>query len=382
MKSKKNVVIVSNFYLESENNRGFLAYKYFQELGYKVKVYTANFDHYAKEEIKDKKDYIIYIDTIHYRKNISLKRIFSHFLFSIKVLELLKKEEKFDILYVNVPPNILGYFLSRKYKNKVIITDIIDLWPEALPFPKYIKKSLFIFFKFWKHLRNISLKNSTYILTHTYDFYNKLKLCNYKNSKVIYLKKYNHKFMSLKFSKNEIRILYLGNISYIYDFDSLIEICKKLKSFYKKVIVEIIGDGPLKQQVFEKLKSEKINYLYHGIIFQERLKEKIVSRCQFGYNGYKNDTDVSLSYKSIDYFSYGLPIINSAKGDTWEIIKKEKNGYNFKKIYLNEILENLSKLDEKKYELMSNRSKKVFEKYFSYKSYKKEFDIILGEINE
>jgi hypothetical protein len=37
---------------------------------------------------------------------------------------------------------------------------------------------------------------------------------------------------------------------------------------------------------------------------------------------------VGLSIKSIDYFSYGLPIINNIKGDTWNLVQNNKMGIN------------------------------------------------------
>ena len=35
--------------------------------------------------------------------------------------------------------------------------------------------------------------------------------------------------------------------------------------------------------------------------------------------------------KSIDYFSYGLPLINNIKGDTWEIVNDKGYGINIHK---------------------------------------------------
>ena len=375
----KNIVIISNFYKETENSRPNLIYKYFKESDYDVKVLHSDFSHSEKkEEIKFMNSDFIAIKTLSYKKNISIKRIVSHVLFALSIIKTLKTM-KIDLIYVNVPPNILGYMVAKYCKkNKIkLILDIIDLWPEALPISKKYKKILNITVNIpWKLLREKSLKLSNYIMTESEYFYKILKLENYRASKTVYLKK-NHKieyFEKIK-SKNIIRIGYLGNVGQIYDFDSLIMICEKLTS-YINVELTIIGEGEYRKTLINQLNEYGINYKFYGIINNETEKYKILKECDFGFNGYKNETEVALSYKSIDYFSYGLPIINSAKGDTWEFVKKRKIGINYSDINDKFILE-LLKLNKinLNFEVL-----KFFKENFSYESLKEELNIILQKI--
>lgn len=365
----KKVVIVSNFF--NINSRPYLAWKYFQDKKMDIELYTANFDHYTKKLIDKKLKGIKYIDVPRYSTNISLKRIYSHIIFSIKMIKILKNKE-IDILYVNMPPNILGYLLIKYIKANKKILDVIDLWPEALPIPKLVKRGLSPIFYFWKKIRKIAVSNSDVVLTHTNKFYKYLNLEEEaKKSKVIYLKKLKNKFLNLEYTE-KLKILYIGNISYIYDFTSLIYIVKKLDS-----TLEIIGDGPYREELINILNKEQINYHYYGIIFDEIEKAKIIEKCQFGYNGYKENTEVSMSYKSIDYFSYGLPIINSANSDIWELVESKKLGYNFQKQNLEELIQKLKKIRHEEYEKVVNNVKEIYKEYFSYSSYKKEINIII-----
>lgn len=368
----KNIVIISNFYNDNNNFRAYLAYKYFSEKKYNVRLITADFNHHTKKRVLNKKEYIEYIPVLKYSKNISIFRIFSHIQFAFKVKKKLKEDE-IDLLYIACPPNILGYFFSKsKYKR---ILDITDLWPEAFPIPLKLKNILKYPFLLWKKLRDISIKNSDFILTHTWQFYKILKLNNLKKSSVIYLKKEKSNFIDINYENKKIKILYLGNISSIYDFESLIFLSKNLGAK-----LEIVGDGPYREKLIRKLESEKINYKYYGVIFDEKKKLEIIKECHFGYNGYKTTTEVSMSYKSIDYFSYGLPIINSANGDTWNLVEENKLGYNFQNKNIKEIVEKISKLNKKEYSQMNQNVKSVFKNYFSYESYQKEMDKILKRI--
>lgn len=373
---QKKIIIISTFYKDTENSRGNLVYKYFKEANYITKVICSDFSHSKKiKEIYKESSDLIIIETKEYKKNISLKRIYSHIKFAFDSIKILK-QEKCDLVYVILPPNILGYLVSNYCKkNKIkVIVDIIDLWPEALPIPKKIKilldKTLNIF---WKNLREKSIRKADYIITESNYFYEKMNLKRYLNSKVIFLKKVTKNKVDQRSEVNDdiIKIAYLGNIGKIYDFKSLIEISKKLTQ-QRKIILEIIGIGEEKDFLIQELEKNKIRYNFYGPIYDEEEKSKILGKCNFGFNGYKNITEVALSYKSIDYFSYGLPIINSAKGDTWKMIEKEKVGINYT-IVDDKLIEDILNYKEK-------NILNFFKKNFSYESLKIDMKDVLKKI--
>ena len=94
----------------------------------------------------------------------------------------------------------------------------------------------------------------------------------------------------------------------------------------------------------DKLTSLDITYLDHGASFNEQLKEEVLSTCWFGFNGFKKETEVGLSYKSIDYLSYGVPLLNSLGSDTFELVANEGVGFNFSCDNLDSLIEKLSLL--------------------------------------
>jgi glycosyltransferase involved in cell wall biosynthesis len=370
-----------------DQSRPYLAYKYFSNR-YDTKVLYSEFSHRHKQYKEIKGEDFIPVKTFSYKRNISLVRILSHISFGLKIIKKIKKIDP-DLIYVTVPPNISSFISSlyAEFKNKKLILDIVDIWPEALPFPKKIKKiQKYSYGIIWKELRNYAVRHSDYVLTESDYYINKLKLNNKKNCKRIYLSKIIkenniNEINSLKLvNKDEINIGYLGSISSIYDFESLVKLLKLLNASEKKVKLEIIGDGEKKEWLLEQLNKNNIKFNYHGLIFDENVKQQIFKNCDFGFNGFKDDTEVSLSYKSIDYLSYGLPLINSAKHDSWNLVNEHNIGINYDSKNINQLFENVISLNSSEINAMKKNAKDIFNQLFNWENYTKQMDQVMSEI--
>ncbi|EMF47443.1 hypothetical protein B481_1031 [Planococcus halocryophilus Or1] len=81
--------------------------------------------------------------------------------------------------------------------------------------------------------------------------------------------------------------------------------------------------------------------------------------CDFGFNGFKDETSVGLSYKSLDYMDYGLALINSTKEDTWNLINENQAGLNYFADDVDSLINNLVNLAPEDVLLM----KKILENY-------------------
>lgn len=370
------VAIISCFCIKSDNCRPYLAYKYFKE-NYDVKIIYSNFNHSEKQyKIYNDTD-MIPIHSLSYEKNVSLKRIVSHIKFSLDALKELKKHKP-NLVYVHMPPNILGMIITQYCRsNKIeVMCDVVDLWPEAFPISGKIGRVFnYTFGIVWRGLRNYSLQWSTYCIAESEYFINKF-LNKYK-VKLVNLSKigkaisYNNEV-----DKHKIIIGYLGSISNIYDFESLISICNKIK-LNKDLEVKIVGDGEKREWLLRELKNNNIKYNYYGKVFEEKQKQEILRQCTFGYNGYKQSTEVALSYKSLDYLYYGIPLINSTKGDTSYLVEKYNIGFNFNHDNINEVSDRISQLNEKDIIDMKKKCIEVFNSMFSWESYKKAMDNII-----
>lgn len=103
----------------------------------------------------------------------------------------------------------------------------------------------------------------------------------------------------------------------------------KKASKIKPVVLNIIGGGIFSEKLINLARNNGAYVNDYGYVFEDTLKANILNNSHFGLNLYHSH-NIGLTIKSIDYFSAGLPIINSIKGDTWDFVEK----YNLGKILM------------------------------------------------
>lgn len=382
--SKEKVVVVSSFFDKINTCRPYLAYLFFKKQNYDTTVIYSDFNHWEKKyKVFDEKQFIP-VRTRGYKKNISIARVISHILFSMSLKKVLKREKP-DIIYVNVPPNICGFSVVRyaKKNNIKVIVDVVDVWPETFGMNSAYRWILDITVnRIWRGFRNYSLKNSTCAIAESGYF--KEKFMSKYSINVVYLTKSYRNYEDVCLKKKDDRkivIGYVGSISHIYDFDSLIEIATIIKEkTNKQILIKIIGRGEKLEALEAALKKKEIDYIYYGVVYDEQRKKNILEDCDFGFNGYKKGTEIALSYKSIDYFSYGIPILNSAKGDTFEIIEKYNAGINYDDRNLLQCVEIISNMSVDDINKMKYNSKKIYNMYFTMDKYIEDMNFIVSNI--
>lgn len=303
---------------------------------YDVHIYLSDFDHINKKKCVIPREACNYVETKIYKKNLSFKRIISHMDFSKKIYRQMMKYKP-DLVYALVPPNSVANS-CRKYKEKrknvVLILDIIDMWPESMPVD-FLQKTFF--YRKWAGMRNKALMISDYVFTECKVYTECLESYLKKNFETLYLYKNftkeellyrNTKLQQFKTDDdNSICLGYLGSINYIVDIEEIKNIVRELKKKYK-VKFRIIGDGERRDEFLRALSEEQVEIEYYGKIFDEKEKINILINCDYGINMMIDKVKVGLTTKSIDYFSYGLPIINNIKGDTWNMVKENFLGVN------------------------------------------------------
>lgn len=178
-----------------------------------------------------------------------------------------------------------------------------------------------------------------------------------------------------------IRIVYLGAFSTSYDFDSLIYLAKKIKERGSDVTVVLIGKGNEKDRVITLLDKNEIKTEDYGIVYDENEKKKILEVCDFGYNGFKPGMAVGQSYKSLDYMSSGLALINSLQGDLKMIIENENCGFNFDLENRSLIVEKIARLSKEEIKQIKNNSFLAFRRHFSWDSYVEKMDEIMKGVS-
>lgn len=372
------VIIVNCF--DTCEDRIDLVHDYFISKNCDVKVIQSDFRHLKKVRRTNKKKDFIFIETKPYYKNMSVTRLVSHYNYAKKAF-MLVDEIKPDLLYVIVPPNSLAKFAAKykkKNRNVKLIFDIIDLWPESIPVKKIKKLPPFIL---WKIMRDKNLIYADFVITECNLFQRVLrKVLDKIKSETVYLAKQKVDISSYpKFSKEEIHLCYLGSINNIIDIPKIKRLIKLINEV-KPVTLHIIGDGENKDNFINEIKSTKANVEYHGKIYDPQKKQEIFDKCQFGLNIMKETVCVGLTMKSIDYFQAGLPIINSIKADTAEIVDKYMIGINVVDENITDAVDKVLKVNEEEYFKFRQNVKKAFDDMFSYQVFYKKFEKIFENV--
>ena len=342
-----------------------------ENAGYKVNVLLSDFNHIEKCYIKKKNKECIYIHVIKYKRNLSLRRLLSHWIFARKVYQYFFNVEP-DLIYALIPPNSVAAWCIR-YKKKTkksvkVIFDIIDLWPESMPLNFFKKTFPYVL---WKNLRDRNIELSDHVFTECTMYQLELHSFLPQSYSTLYLFKNQtsdernlvkdiiHKH---RYNEDYIILGYVGSINNIIDISAIVKVVRLLSSEYS-VEIRVIGDGEKKEEFLKTLRGVCKEVKYFGKIFNETEKIEILAPCDFALNIMKDTVKVGLTIKSIDYFSYGLPLINNIKGDTWYLIENYHLGINLgEKNFLSEVKSAKNKKNHEK--VLS-----IYDKFFTKASF-------------
>jgi glycosyltransferase involved in cell wall biosynthesis len=358
---------------ENTNSRPRLIYQAIKEWrpDADIKIYCSAFNHIKKTYIDfDEPDFIPLPVTPYYR-NLSVQRVLSYNVFAWRLLEKFRLRES-DLIIVCVPTNapLLVALIYKLFFKIPVAIDVVDIWPEALPMPSKLKVIANYLIKWTiKPLRTWIYTKADSITTQSYYFRRKLELTS-SQCQVLPMSSVHqtsqYRPLSSDFSiKDQIRLVYLGSINYIIDLDSLINLVTKLSKF-RSVHLTVIGGGEKLDYLKEALAKINITTTFYGICFDSSIKNKELSSAHFGYNGYVGSTEVAFSYKSLEYFASSLPLLNSAKGDTYELIETHQCGLNFNKDTIDHLVENILKIDDETHEQMRIKTANVFNNTLSW----------------
>lgn len=305
-------------------------------------VFTADFYHgkkryYYDEEKTGNLQKLLHVPA--YKKNLSIKRIWSHIVFARQLKQSLKSlPEKPDVIYCAMPTSTSA-FVCAKYckKNDVkFIIDVIDLWPDSL-LPLIKGKSLVKALLFpWSFLTRYAYRSADVIIGESEAYANEAKRFN-KNANVysLYLGvdvkyienvKRDNPVVLCK-SKNEIWICYAGSLGVSYDFVALLEAVKSIHGKYSYKLW-FIGDGVKRAEIENYIKEYGLNAEVTGFLPYNELLGYLFY-CDIAVNIFRDNTKVVYSYKFNDYVAMHCFVLNSLEGETANMIEKYKVGRNF-----------------------------------------------------
>lgn len=342
-------------------------------------IMSTNFDHRNKKKYFVDRELVIQVDVPEYKSNLSFNRIRSHYIFS-KDIENVCSEYNPDVIYAITPPNFMFYYL-RKYKaqhNVYVICEIEDLWPESLPLSAKTKSMLKPMLKIWGGLRTHNMNFADYLIYECDLFKDYLKKYVDVPGKTVYLSK-DDTYLNESLIKFEetLKFVYLGSVNNLIDIDLIITILN-ISSESHNTELNIIGGGEKINTLVDRCKESNIEVINHGVIYKDKEKNDIFKQCHLALNIMKPTVYVGATMKSLEYFHYGMPMINNIQGDTTKIVETYNCGINLTNTEgdVELIREFTSKVDNNMLQRLSMASRQVYKKFFSPKS----FEVSIGKI--
>ena len=380
--------------------------RFLSENGYDVTMYTTTFHHWSKSQRKiDKlgleqlKYKVKFAYQPSYKKNIDLKRIYSYKILAKNIAKLLNEEkEKYDAIYLIIPPNDVGVTVCKyaKKHNIPVIVDVMDLWPEAMRMVIDIPVvSDILFYPFKRDAEKVYSMASGIIGSS--DEYRDRPF-KYQNldipKETIYvgnvLEDYDAgvREYSPQIDKpdGEYWITYAGTLGESYDISTMIDAAAELKSKgYDNIKFKILGGGPTEESLKKQANSLDCNVEFVGYAIYPKMAAYL-AKSDVLVNSFVKKAPQSIVTKIGDYLAAGVPMINTCSSPEFiEKVIKDNFGINIeaedKQILVNAILELYN--DKEHYDEMSKNARKIAEEEFDRPtSYLKLVDMIKKMIGE
>ena len=340
-----DIVIVANFCLDfSDADNGRFSYlaNLLSMRGHQVEIVTSLFDHATK---KIRHGYngtwpfkITFLPEIGYKKNISIRRFVSHYVWGKNVQKYLNNRKKPDVIYCAIPSLTAPYYVAKYCeKNDVkFIIDVQDLWPEAFKMVLNIPLISDIIFLPFAFIANASYKRADEIIAVSQTYAERAIKVSKKcmAGHVVFLgtnlstfdKNVSNFFVAKKNDK-ELWLGYCGTLGASYDlitvFDAL-RIIKEKGHVGPKFI--IMGSGPRELEFKERAKGLNVEFM--GKLPYPQMCGLIAS-CDIVVNPIVHNAAQSIINKHADYAAAGLPVISTQENMEYKaLVKSYEMGVN------------------------------------------------------
>lgn len=326
---------------------------------FEVELITSNFYHTKKIHKSITGTYpfrITLIDEPGYSKNISVKRILSHWVFGKNLRRYLNTKNEIDIVYSSFPSFSIAnvaYQFSLKVKSKFVI-DIQDLWPES--FEKFLGKNIFsgLLIKLLLNRVKKLYANSDAIVAVSNTFLSTPQSVVKPETPLlsVYIgalkfPKFNFDFRFPANGSNTIKLLYLGSLGESYDLTTAIKAYNIAKEELKEIVnieFDIIGEGARKSFFEEYAARSKFPVRFLGLLDYEEV-QKVIPNYDIALNPISSWSVASIINKHGDYALASLPVLNTQRSQEYiDLLNKYKCGLSSKAGSSKQLADNIVKL--------------------------------------
>lgn len=349
----KKIAVVSNGYawfpIEPGPSRFFYLARLLADEGWDVEVITTSFQHFSKKP-RDQKQIIdqhypfkiTFIKTPSYKKNIDLRRVYSNHITARNTVNYLKKSiQQYDAVYCSIPSNNVAAKVSEVCKaNKIpFIVDIEDLWPEAMSM--IIKNNAIrnLLLHGMNSDAEIAYANASGVVGTSVDYTERAFRKRERNIpyETIYvgcdLAQFDEgvtRFKNeIKKPKDEFWVTYAGSIGTSYDIRTLINAGKELQKIDQSIKIQILGTGPLKENLeYYSKEIQANNVVFWGYVPYPKMAA-VLYESDTLINSFVKGAPQSIVNKIGDYLAAGKPIINTLENPVFcDLVEKNNVGIN------------------------------------------------------
>ena len=385
----KDIVIIANFVggLHGTDNNRFVYLANMLCEDNSVELIASTFCHTEKANrtnIVENPFKVTLLEEPGYKKNICLKRFWSHYIWGRNVIKYLKSRKKPDVVYCAVPSLTAPAKVSEYCKKNGIrfIVDVQDLWPEAFQMVFNVPVLSKLIFAPFMRLANKAYSNADEVIAVSQTYVDRALSVNKKGAKGLSVflgtnletfdENVKNNFIP-KSAGTEIRIAYCGTLGSSYDltcvFDAL-AILKKTGLTNIKFIV--MGDGPLRKKFVSYSEQLGLNVEFLGRLPYPQMCGYLCS-CDIAMNPIMCGAAQSIINKHADYAAAGIPVISTQESQEYKgLVDSYAMGINCKNgdaEALARAIENLSLLSELRIKMGANARRCAEDKFDRDTSY-------------
>ncbi len=404
---KRIAIITMGVKLNNEN--GYTRFRFLSEYlaanGYQVDLITTSFQHWAKaqrdlQRVKEDKYAfsLRFIEEPGYKKNIDLRRIWSHHIAAKNLKKMLQQDGDYDLIYCEIPPNDVALVAAEFAREKRIpfVVDVNDLWPEAMRMVLDVPViSDILFYPFLRDARKVY--NLCSGVVGTSDEYAARPFKHRKedipkitvyvgNELSVFDQGAEDHMDEVQKPEGEFWVTYAGTIGTSYDIRTMVLAADVLKERgYDNIHMKILGGGPLKEELEELASTLKGNVDFVGYAPYEKMAAYL-KKSDILVNSFVKKAPQSIVTKIGDYLAAGKPMINTCSSPEFQG-KVETDGFGINieaedKIILADAILELYK-DEGKRARMGERARQIaqeqFDRPYAYRKILELMERLMGE---
>lgn len=300
------------------------------ERGFDVDFITSGFQHWEKRQ----RDLATFDTSMHafnvkfiaepsYPANMCPQRIWAHHVMAKHVTAYFDADHDYDLIYCQIPPNDVTLAVGRSAKRYGIpfVVDVNDLWPEAFRIALDVPVlSDIAFAPFERQARRAyALADAVVGTSDEYAARPFRDRAEDIPKLVVYVGNDLEEFDagaaenvgSVEKPEGEVWVAYAGNISALYDLETLVEAVAIAAKAHPELRLKILGDGPERASVEAAVErtgapAELLGYMpYRVMAAWLKASDMVV-------NSLVANAPQSVPTKIGDYLASGRPMINTS----------------------------------------------------------------------